>query len=140
MELAKPEVKIKYSEVSSFEFAQAMQKIASTPVDNKTACSIRRVAKAVTKVLDDIREEYKVKFIDVYGKKDAEGKIVPPADGNPTGFEVPDDKQDEFVKAQVDFGNTEATLPVGPLTQADLKDIKLSARELDCLRDLFNDA
>lgn len=141
MELAKPKtVKIKYSEISSFEFNTAMQKIAATPVDNKTACSIRRVVKAVSKGLEDIRLEYKTKFIDVWGKKDAEGKIIPPADGNPSGFEVPDEKADEFMKAQEDFGKSELELSIDPLTPNDLKDIRLSAKELDCLRDLFLDA
>lgn len=136
----RPKIKIKYSEISSFEFAQAMQKIASTPVDTKTACAIRRVAKKVEKALADIRDEYKVKFIDVWGKKDETGKIIPPADGNPSGFEVPDEKADEFIKAQEAFGKSEIELDVRPLTKDELKDIRLSAKELDCLRDLFIDA
>lgn len=138
MQQSQPIVTMKYADISNFEFAQAIQKIAQTPLDNKTACAIRRVTKQLNVVREKISKEYQEKIVDLYGKRDEKGTIVRP-ENNPAGFDVVEGKEDEFVKAQEEFGKTAADLLTSPLTPDMLKDIKLSARELEMLQNLFDD-
>jgi hypothetical protein len=138
METMKPTVTMKYSDISSFEFAQAIQKIAQTPVDTKTACAIHRVTKALNSVRLKISADYQDKIVLMYGKKDEKGDVIRPLD-NPNGFDVQEEKTEEFKKAQEDFGKTEAVLETKPLSMELLKDIKLSARDLEVLNNLFSD-
>lgn len=138
METTQPTVTLKYVDISSFEFAQAIQKIAQTPLDNKTACAIRRVTKSLNKVRDEISAKYQSDIVEKFAKKDEAGQVIRPKE-NPAGFDVAEGMEDEFVKAQEMFGKNEAVLETKAMTPELLKDIKLSARELEVLNNLFDD-
>ena len=129
---------MKYVDVSSFEFAQAIQKIAQTPIDNFTACKIRRVTKALTKVREQISKHYQDSIVEKYAKRDDAGKIIRPKD-QPNGFDL-DQEKAGFVEEQEAFGKTEVSLECSPFTPIMLKDIKLSAYELEKLGPLFDDS
>lgn len=131
-------LKMKYKDIKSFEFSQLAAKLANSPTINVRANHIRHIIKELNAAGDRISEEYKTDLIDVYAKKDEEGKIVRP-EGDPNGF-VPDDtKMEEFMKAQDAFGDREAEINWRPLTPDTLSDIKLTAKELDLLGELFTD-
>src|SRR5882724_7195059 len=138
METTKPSVTMKYVDISSFEFAQAVQKISQTPVDNKTACAIHRITKQLNVVREKISKDYQEKIVELFAKRDDKGEVVRPKD-NPSGFDIDETKQEEFLKAQEAFGKTEAVLATKPFSPETLKDIKLSARELEVLKELFDD-
>lgn len=138
MEKNVPTVKMKYSEVSAFEFVQTMQKISNTPVDNKTACAIKKVVKVLDQANEGIRKEFKDTMVEKFAKRDEAGAIVVPK-GNPVGFDIDEAKTEEFMKAQEEFGGKETELKCHPLSPTHLKDIKLSAKELSLLGPLFTE-
>lgn len=129
-------VTLKYSEVSSFPFAQAMQKISSTPTHGAKASQIHRVTKQLDRLRKQISKEYQEELVNVYGKKDEEGKLIRP-EGEPNGFEPDETKQEEFVKAQEEFGNKTVELDVPSFNLDVLADIKLSAQDLEALKGLY---
>lgn len=141
MELVKPqvEVKMKHSELAAFEFQEAIQKIAVANLDNKTACKVRRVIKEVQTAINSMGEGYKKEIMETYAKRDAEGKVVPSPDGNPNSFAFDESKEAEFVKAQEDYGKKEVVLKATPFVVDDFKDIRLSAKNLNALGNLFVD-
>lgn len=129
-------IQLKYNEISSFQFAQAMQKIASTPTHGAKASQIHKITKALSKVRDEIAKQYQAEIVDVYGKKDEAGKIVRP-DGEPNGFEPIEEKQTEFLAAQEEFGKKTVDLPVQAFSLDTFADIKISAQDLEALKGLY---
>lgn len=129
-------VTMKYSEISSFQFAQAVQKISSTPTHGQKASVIHKVTKALGIARETITKEYQKQIVDVYGKKDEDGKIVRP-EGEPNGFEPVEDKEAEFLKAQEAFGENTAEMKCDPFTLQVLEDIKISAQDLEALKGLY---
>lgn len=129
-------IKLKYSEISSFAFAQAVQKISSTPTHGQKASLIHKVTKQLGFIRENISKEYQADIVQVYGKKDAEGKIIRPA-GEPNGFEPVEETQEAFEKAQEAFGDRTAELNVNPMTLELLSDMKVSAQDLEALRGLY---
>src|SRR5205807_2099583 len=124
---------------SSFEFAQAIQKIHQTPVDNKTACAIHRAIKQLNKAREQISKDYQEKIVDRFAKKNEKGEVIRPSD-NPSGFDVIEGQEEEFSKAQEDFGKTPFTMQTGPFTPQTFKDIKMSGRDLEVLKEFFLDS
>lgn len=137
MEKVKP-IKMRYKDIKSFEFAQVMSKLSNTSTINVRANHIRHIVKELNKAGEQISEEYKSSIIEPYAKKDKSGALVKPK-GEPGGF-IPDEaRQDEFLKAQEEFGERFAEINWRPMTPDTLSDIKLTAKELDLLGDLFTE-
>lgn len=135
-EQSAPKIKIKYKDVMSFEFNQAMQKIVNTPTEPAKAEQIRKIFKELKNVRDKIGKEYESDIMEKYAQKDEAGKIIRPK-SEPTGF-LPVEGKDAEIKAANDtFGDREAAFTVSPLNLAILKDIKLSGKELDALQDFY---
>lgn len=132
------EIKTKYQSISSFELAGVLQKIANTQTSNKNASHIRRVINEIKKAGDQIREEYKKDILEVYAQRDEKGEIKRP-EGDPNGFDPIVEKEAEFLKAQEDFGGREIVIAWRPLNPDTLADVKLSAKELDLLGELYTD-
>lgn len=142
MELVKPQdvkVTMKHSELASFEFQEAIQKIAVANLDNKTACKVRRTVKEVQNAISIMGEGYKKEIMETYAKRDAEGKVVPSPDGNPNSFAFDESKEAEFIKAQEEYGKKEVVLKAVPFVVDDFKDIRLSGKNLNALGNLFID-
>lgn len=131
-------IKMKYKDIKSFEFSQLAAKLANTATINARANHIRHIIKELNKAGEQISAEYKSDLIDVYAKKGEDGKVARP-EGDPNGFTPDETKMDEFIKAQEEFGEREAEINWRPLTPETLSDIKLTAKELDLLGDLFTD-
>lgn len=129
-------VVLKYSEISSFQFAQAMQKITSTPTHGQVASQIHKVAKHLNRAREQISKAYQTEIIEKFGKRDEQGKLIRP-EGEPNGFEPMEDKQEEFMAAQEAFGQNTIELNCQPFTIQLLGDIKVSAHDLEALKDLY---
>lgn len=129
-------VRLKYSELSSFQFAQAVQKISQTPTHGQKASQIHKVTRALGVAREKVSKEYASKLIDVFAKKDETGKIIRP-EGEPQGFTVPDEKQAEFDVAQNEFGTSWVELDCQPFTLELISDMKVSAQDLEALRGLW---
>lgn len=133
------QVKMKYREISGFEFTQAMQKIGSTPTTAQKAAQIRRITKEIEAARKVVVAEFERDIMQVYGAKNEDGTLKRP-EGEPTGFEPLEGKHEEIMSAQTAFGEREVTLNIlRPLTPATLSDMKLSAKDLDALKGLFSE-
>lgn len=129
-------VKLKYSELSSFGFAQAMQKITTTPTHGQKASVLHKLGKSLGFARERISKEYQAQLVETYGKRDDLGKIIRP-EGEPLGFEPIEGKEEEFAKAQEAFGDNMIELDVRPLTLEILSDMKISAQDLEALKGLY---
>lgn len=134
-------IKLKYKTIGGFEFAQLMQRIANIQTDTKSAGHIYQVTKRITKARDQIHAEYMKEIREKYAKKTEDGKVD--VSGNPAGDVqgfVPDEaKLEEFKAAQDAFGDREFVIDWKPLTPASLKDLQISAKEMDLLGDLYTE-
>lgn len=130
-------VTLKYSEISNFNFAQAMEKISSTPVHGQIASQIHKVTKELNKVRQIVTKEYQDTLVEKYGKRDTENKIIRP-DGEPFGFDCIEGKEEEFKSAQDAFGDNTININVQPFTvQMFGEAIKVSAKDLEFLKGLY---
>lgn len=132
------EVKLEYQKISSFEFTQTMQKIANVATNNRAASHIRHVIKALDPARKEMGDAYIKEIMEVFGVKNEDGTLQRP-EGEPQGF-IPDEtRTEEFLKAQEEFGKRIFIVKWRPLTPDTLVDIKLSAKELDVLGDLYSE-
>lgn len=130
-------VKVKYKEIMNYAFASALQKIAQTPVHGALASQLHKIIKACAKAKQDIQKEFQKDIVGAFAKKDEKGEIVRP-EGNPNDFVPLEGKDDEFMKAQEEFGNREAELQCSQITVQMLQDIKISATDLEGLKTLYS--
>lgn len=138
MEQKSRTVTLKYKDISQEEFAIALHKVCQTPVENQAACAIRKVSKALNDARELISKEYATEIAERFGVKGEDGKLVPAKDGSL--FTVDETKREEFVKVQEEFGQKVLDLKCFPLTPNDLRDIKLSGRDLEVMGELFDDS
>lgn len=145
MKTAKAEVtpiKLEFNTMSSFEFASLVQKLASSPTSNKSACAIARVVRELEKAQKLISETYQKEVVEVFGKKGEDGKVIRP-EGDPNGYEPLEmemEKFDEKLAAALEvFGKHEFEVNAKPLTPSVLADIKISAKEINMLKGLFTE-
>lgn len=129
-------ITLKYSEISRFQFAQAVQKISSTPVHGGKASHIHKVVKALGKAREQITKEYASEVIEVFAKRDEAGAIVRP-EGDPQGFSPVEEKEKEFLAAQEAFGERTVELKAEPFTPDFISDMKISAQDLDAMASLY---
>lgn len=131
-------VRMTYSQLTSFIFAQICQKLASTPTDGKTACRIRQITRGTNEARTKVIKEYEADITEVYAKRDENGVIIRP-EGQPKGFTAAEGKEAESESAQEEFVKREIELECIPLTLADLKDIKITPAELEALGGFFTE-
>ena len=132
------EVKVKYGEMSGFEFTQVITKIANTPTTSVKAAHIRRVMKELERNRKAIHEEFKKEIVEVFAQKSEDGKLLEP-EGAPGEYLVLEGKEEERNAAVKVFGEKVATIAWRPLTPDSLSDVKVTAKELDLLGELYTD-
>lgn len=130
--------KIKYKEISSFEFQSVVQKIANTPTGGKSACHIRHITKEISEARDRISDEFRRDIMEVFGEKDENGALKRP-DHQPNGFTPVADRIEEFKKAQDAFAEREVELKWRKLTPSCLADVKLSGAEMNTIWPIFSE-
>jgi hypothetical protein len=129
-------MKLKYSKIMNFAFAQAIQKLTAAPTHGQAASAFHKLAKAITRARAQIQKEYQEKVAGVFGKKDEAGALIRP-EGEPNGFEPIEEKMGEFEAAQAAFGETEIEVDAPSITLQLIGDIKVSAQDLDALGNLY---
>lgn len=132
------EVKVPYLALSSFEFAQVMQKITSVPTSNANANHIRKIMNEIEAARKIISEAYKTEIMEKYAKKNEAGELIRP-EGDPAGFVTEDGKAEEYAQAETEFAKRMAIIKWRPMTPKTLADIKISAKELNLLGALFTE-
>lgn len=125
-------MKIKYNEISTFAFQTAMQKLSAAPVDGRTAYDIKLMNSALKKAREQVADEYKKEIIEVYAKRDENGKY------NEEQFEPQEEKLKEFEAAQEAFGEREIEIDRPMFTAHHIQSVKLSALELEGLGQVFD--
>jgi hypothetical protein len=140
------EVVKNYDEVGTNDMAMLISKLEHTSTDNKSAAQIYQITKRYHAAVKQIRADYQKEVIDVYAKKNESGKIIP-STTNPNGFDIIEGKEEEFTKAAEDFGKKTYTFKgeeprphaFKRLTPTTLVDVKLTAKEIGILGDLYSD-
>ena len=133
-------LEFKYNEIGGFEFNQIIQKISNTPTTAEKAGQIRSVVKAVQKLRDKVSEDYKKDILGTYFQKNEDGT---PKKAEGGGEFIPlAGKETEITKANDEFGARVGTIELEgcrPLTPNTLSDMKITARELELLKDLYTE-
>ncbi len=131
-------IKLKYKDCGNFEFATLIQKLANAQTTVGVAVRIKSIVRELTKGRELISKSYQDDLVSVFGEKNEDGTIKRP-EGEPNGFTPVKEKEEEFIKAQEDFGERELDLDCHPLNPTLLADMKCSSKELDLLKGLFTD-
>jgi hypothetical protein len=134
-EMKIPELKITADVVMKFEFQQVMMKLVNTATDNKKACAIHHISKEVEKHVDQFKSEFKKDILEKYAQKDEHGKYL-----NDEGqYKIDPKCFADYKTATEAFGKKTAIVKWKPLTPSVLSDIKMSAKEIDLLGELFSE-
>lgn len=137
--MSKPQVKIKRKDISSFDLNNVITKLRNLQTSNKIASHFNHVYKEVVAAQKSVADDYLKEIMGKYGKKDEAGKLIVDKD-NPKGIIAEEtDDLPEFKKDIETFGETYITLDWGPIRPSHLLDAKMSAKELDSLKDLYVD-
>lgn len=126
--------KVTYSKMSSFQFQKVLQKLETAATDGFTAYRIRKIATKLKSYREQIANEYKKQIMDKYAKRDEKGEY------KEEDFVPMEDKVNEYNKALEDFGKNEVFVDRHPLTIADIKDIKITAEEMEAMGEMFDDS
>lgn len=137
METQKKEIKFTYGEIVGFEFSSVIQKLANSQTNNKAASHIRQVTKKLQEARDKISKEHRAEILEVYGKKDDNGLVI--MNNDTDEFTPVEGKEEELQKLIADFMKREVVIDWRPFDSSTLADIKISAKELGLLKDLYND-
>ena len=133
------EIKVLYKDISGFEFSQVLTKIANVATDTMKALHIRHIIDEIQTLREKVSQEYKKELMEVFAKKDENGKPLFDERSNGEDFSPDETRTDEFLKAQDDFGKREGLVNYRALTPHTLADVKLSAKELKLLGPLFTE-
>lgn len=128
--------KIKYKTLNDFGFQSLIQKLANAQTSTTNASHIRRIVNLVQKASDQMREDFKKDVLELYAARDEEGKIIATKE---KPFDIPDDKIEAFTAATEVFGEREGTVDWRPLNAHTIQDLKVSAREMELLGDLYTE-
>lgn len=125
---------MKYSEVSNMNFSQALQKIAAAPTHGGLASAIHKTLRTITQVQEDIRKDYRKDLMEVYGKRDADGKLVL----NPQGDIDPDEsREEEYELAAKEFSQKTVSMPVQAFTPQMIENVRISPQDLQMLGAMY---
>ncbi len=120
------------------QFGQAMSKLVSTPVDQKTAYSIKKINDEFGVIKKKIAAEYQTEIIDVYANKNEKGELELDKE-NPGQFVPKENMVTALEQANDAFWNKQAKVDRPRLYLRDLEQIKFSAMELTKLEALYVD-
>lgn len=134
-----PKLKVKYSIARGESFSMLLAKLANTATTNARACHIKKIMKGLEKLHKQIMEEFKKDILEAYAVKKEDGSGIKYKDEMESDFDLLEGKEKEYQEALKTFGEREGTIEWRPLTPDALADIKLSARELDLLGELFSE-
>src|SRR3954469_15080704 len=110
-------------------FGMAMQKLVSTPCEQKLAYALKKINDAMSKGKKQIIDEYRRDILDVYAVKDEKGDIKVKED-NEEEFVCQEGKQTELEGVSQKFWEREVTIDRAKIPLGDLASIKLTAIEL----------
>lgn len=134
-----PAAVFKYKDLKSFDFGNLMAKLSNTPTVNARANHIRHVIKEYQRCEKEISDQFDEEIVKVFSLKNEDGTTKLEEVGNPNSFQIDPDKQDAFTEASKVFGDKEIAINYRPFTPDTLADIKLTAKELNILGDLFTE-
>lgn len=111
-----------------------MHKLSSAPTDGHTAYFIKQMNAAIKPLREKIVKEYEADVMEKFAKRDEHGKF------DKQTFQPMDDKEEEFKKAQDEFEARTLEIDRPKFTAKFLKDVRLSALELEALDPILDGA
>lgn len=130
-------IKMTYQQATSQQFVTAFQRLAGTQFSAQVAYKIKKLADHITRAKKQIAVEYEA-LVNQYAKKDEHGNLVKPEGG--MGFDVEESKQEEFIKAQEEFGKKEFTLEYEPFYLYEFGNAQFTAADLSFLEPIWQEA
>lgn len=131
------EIKMKYKDIGAFEFSSLIQKLAQTPTETKKAERICGIVRQIQNARNRIADGYKKDVMEVFGQKNEDGSLKRP-ENEPSGFVPDESRMEDLNKATEQFGEKEMAFECLPLTSSTLSDIKMSAKEIELLKDIYS--
>lgn len=125
-------MQVKYKILGGMEFAQALQKLASTPMSTKHAIRVQRLISALGEAREEISKEYNEEIVEKFADRDEAGNFKP-ADREGLPFGIKEGMHEEFVQAARAFDQKVAEVDTPKLFVTGIQEIKLSPRDIDAL-------
>lgn len=134
-------IKVKYKDLSTFEFNQALAKVANAQLPTAKALAVRKILKGIQEVREQMSKDYKQNILEKYAQKDEKDptKFAHP-ENDPNGFIFSEENQAVMMKENEAFGDTEVTVNAPfKLNETLLEGVKFSARELEMLNFIMSE-
>ena len=142
-------IQLKYKHINNTLFVKTVKSLVEVKgLGIKTAYTISKIAYKLDQEMKHASELYN-KLLKKYAKLDENGNIIPNTktvkDGEtekvvivPGSFDIPEEKQADFMKEADEFMEISFDLPYNKLSLEDLEGSGLSAAELSIISDLIN--
>lgn len=134
-------VKMKRGNLSDERFKILIHKLIQTQTTQESAYHINKIFKEINRLGNEYSKAFN-EFKEKYGQKNEDGTFA--LGRNDEGLEVPDswvpqeNLKADLDKAMKELNEEEVTVKYRPLTPAALKDMKISAYELELLGELYS--
>ena len=135
-------IEMPYEELANGNFHRVIRKLGMAEVSAASASRIRKITKAVSPVLDQMKKEYEDTVQKDHDERVKAAGIAPPKDGEPVSEEQIKKMGELNAQRQKEedaFGKKVITFDVMPLGPQHLEGIKISAGELDALGPFFDE-
>ena len=129
-------ITVKYKDLSGYAFQSAMSKLSNCTFKDGGRCAylVKKMNQAIKPLRDKIAAEYKAELMGVYGQPGEDGKL------DERTFKPIEGKEEEFTKAQEDFGERSAEIDRPKFLAADIKDANLTADEQEAIDPILDDS
>lgn len=132
-------LKVTYECLQNPQFLTTVQKLAGHPLKNfRVSYNLSRI-KAKIEQEGKVAQEMFSKLLKSYAKLDEKGEFIP-HEGKPNTFEVPKEKEVEFVKARQEFDAFEFEIERHPVKLSELQkeNLMLSGAEIQAVEPLLD--
>jgi hypothetical protein len=131
-----PKLKIKRGALMSFDMNNLLQKLVNTPTSNKNASHINHIYKEAKRNEDELRALFKKEVVEIHAVKLENGKVDTTPEG---GYKVDPAKQKKHDDAMNAFLDQDAFIEWSPIRPSHLSDIKVTAKEIGLLGELYDE-
>jgi hypothetical protein len=140
-----PVITMTYAQLNNQYLVNVIQKFERAEVDNKTACRLRDLIKAVKPLIISMEQEYLENLQTPY-KEALKAAGLDITKGKPKVEDIPADVMEKckaidakLTQDQIEFSKQEVTFELVPLGPQHLSEIKVSALEIEALGPLFDE-
>jgi hypothetical protein len=131
-------IKVKYGLLRNPEFLKSLRTLAlfRGVKHFESLKRIHLICKSLDPLLKDVADLH-TKLVEVYAVKDAEGRIAPISEDQPSTFKISEENVDAWIKALKEFDETEVSLLCEKVCGTNLDGLELNSQEYSYLSEFL---